>query len=175
MGQDYNTNQQGQHCCWCLLQVTWSGRSRRSLLQIKGRNLMFTGPGPQGGIQLPQHLLEAQPNRTQAIQDVSRMHYQHLPDTSDWWAHDEWWSDDLIPSNKEEQVRDVKAGKSLECSDLAMVKFKILRAVSRITTWTSREKTLAFSRSSSLSDGPEEKRGQGELLIFKDCLLRAKE
>lgn len=28
----------------------------------------------------------------------------------------------------------MKAGKSLECSDLAMVKFKILRAVSRITT-----------------------------------------
>lgn len=160
MGQDYSTNQQGQHCCWCLLQVTQSDKSRWGLLQMKGRNQIFTGHGLNGVIQLPQNFLEVQPNRTHAIQGVSGVHFRQLSDTSDWWFYDERWSDDLILTNKQEQVRDAKAGDSLGCSDLAVVEFRILRAVirakSRIITLDLKGAD-SFSRSNSFWDGLEDR------------------
>jgi len=50
---------------------------------------------------------------------------------------------DLVLTNKEGQVEDVKAGGSLGCSDHEMVEFRILRGGSRTI---SRIKTLDFRR-----------------------------
>jgi len=57
---------------------------------------------------------------------------------------------DLVLTNKEELVEDVKVGGSLSCSDHEMVNFRILRGGSRvrsrIKTLDSGELTLASSR-----------------------------
>ena len=57
---------------------------------------------------------------------------------------------DLTLANKEEQVRDVKAGGSLCCSDHGMVKFRIVRgenkANSRITTLSFRRTDFGLFR-----------------------------
>ena len=67
---------------------------------------------------------------------------------------------DLVLTNKEGLVEDVKVGGRLGCSDHEMVEFRILRggsrAISRITTLDFRELTLASSRSCL-----EESRGPG--------------
>jgi len=67
---------------------------------------------------------------------------------------------DLVLTNKEGLVEDVKVGGRLGCSDHEMVKFRILRggsrATSRIKPWTSGGLTLPSSRSYW-----EESRGPG--------------
>lgn len=80
------------------------------------RNLVFTGPGPYGGIQLTQNIMEGLPNRNE-MQDVSGAHNQQLPGASELLACDERWPDDLIITSKEEWFWHVIAGYSLGCSD----------------------------------------------------------
>ena len=50
---------------------------------------------------------------------------------------------DLILTNKEGLVEDVRVGGSLDCSDHEMVEFRILRGRSKATSWAT---TLAFKR-----------------------------
>lgn len=53
---------------------------------------------------------------------------------------------DLVPMNKEDLVRDVKAGGSLNCSDHEMVKFRTMQGSNEIL---SRIAALNFRRDSS--------------------------
>jgi len=90
---------------------------------------------------------------------------------------------DLVLTNKEGLVRNVKLKGSLGCSDHEMVEFKILRAAGRahnkLTTLDFRGADFAFFRD-LLGRVPWEKSLEGRgvqetQLIFKDYLLQAQE
>lgn len=121
------------------------GRSRRDPLRIKGRSLIFAGSGPCEGLQPPQNLLEGQPKRTQAIWDVSGVHFWQLPDRSDWQAANKRWSDESNTYKKGSRGQGCESLGQLGCRDLAMVEFRIPRGISRaksrITNRTWREQT----------------------------------
>jgi len=88
---------------------------------------------------------------------------------------------DLVLTNKEGLVGNVKVKGSLGCSDHRMVEFKILRAVRRVH---SKLATLDFRRADGLKDllgripwdkALEGRGAQERWLIFKDHLLQAQE